>query len=66
MNFSISDKARAWMNSHIVEKHTRNGKETYGGAVGGRFTFTFVPTSIGTIATVKCACGDEFDDSDWY
>lgn len=31
------------------------------GAIGGRLTYSFTPTSIGTIATVKCACGYEID-----
>lgn len=31
------------------------------GAIGGRITYSFTPTSIGTIVTVTCACGHEMD-----
>jgi len=30
------------------------------GAIGGGRTYCFTPTSIGTIITVKCTCGEEF------
>jgi len=39
-----------------------------GGAIGGRLTFSFTPTSIGTFANVTCACGEKIeltDCSDW-
>lgn len=38
------------------------------GAIGGRMTFSFTPTSLGLIAKVKCACGAELDlthSEDW-
>lgn len=35
-----------------------------GGAIGGTFTYEFIPTSIGTIGTIKCACGDSFTFED--
>ena len=28
--------------------------------IGGRYTYSFTPTSIGIIGTVKCTCGKEF------
>lgn len=31
------------------------------GAIGGRLTFSFTPTSLGVIYKVKCACGKEKD-----
>ena len=34
------------------------------GAAGGRLTFSFVGTGIGTLVTVKCACGKEKDITD--
>ena len=47
-----------WERKHNLEKH---GSETvYYGAVGGGMTYIFVPTSIGTVCTVKCSCGEEF------
>ena len=30
-------------------------------AIGGRLTYIFNPTNLGTITTVKCACGAELD-----
>lgn len=38
------------------------------GAIGGRFTYQFTPTSLGAICKVKCACGKEIDvthSEDW-
>jgi hypothetical protein len=29
------------------------------GAIGGRFSYTFTPTTIGTIASLECACGEK-------
>ena len=47
-----------WERKHNLEKH---GSETvYYGAIGGGMTYIFVPTSIGTVCTVKCLCGEEF------
>lgn len=40
----------------------------HSGAIGGRLTFCFTPTSLGEIVRVKCACGEECvlnDFSDW-
>lgn len=31
----------------------------YSGAIGGRLTYTFTPTSLATIAKVHCACHPE-------
>lgn len=46
-----------WVEKHTQEKHNGN---TYSGAIGGRYTYEFTPTSIGTIGIIKCSCGDEF------
>lgn len=35
------------------------------GAIGGRFTFSFTPTSIGQIETVHCACGEKINVTDY-
>lgn len=50
-------KIHEWMDEHIEEKH--NGSR-YAGAIGGRFAYEFIPTSIGDIGYVKCSCGDKF------
>lgn len=46
-----------WKKKHIEEKH--NG-DSYAGAIGGRYKYIFVPTSIGTIGSIKCSCGETF------
>lgn len=55
--FPISEEEHAqiksWMNNH-------NKYHSDSGAIGGGYTYCFIPTSIGTIGTVKCACGAEF------
>lgn len=33
-------------------------------AIGGRLTFSFTPTGIGTFSTVKCICGETCNLSD--
>jgi len=34
------------------------------GAIGGRLTFSFTPTGLGTAIKVQCVCGDEKDCTD--
>lgn len=59
--FSITKEEKEaitkWKMEHIKNKHNNNH---YAGAIGGRFSYTFIPTSIGTIGTIKCSCGEEF------
>jgi len=61
MNFDTSKEEdiqiEKWQKKHIKKKHRNN---TYSGAIGGRWTYEFVPTSLGDIGTIKCNCGDEF------
>lgn len=60
-DFSISREEKnaieEWKRKHINEKHNGN---SYYGAIGGRFTYEFVPTSLGDIGSIRCSCGDEF------
>ena len=35
------------------------------GAIGGKITFSFTPTDLGTVVKVKCACGFEVDLTDY-
>lgn len=62
--FPISEEEqksiREWMDKHDEEVHharTLGDKLKLGGCCGGRYTYKFTPTSIGTIGTVKCSCG---------
>lgn len=51
-----SEAIAKWTNSHDEQVH--NNKLS--GAIGGRYKYTFIPTSIGTYASVFCTCGAEF------
>lgn len=53
------DLLQEWLKKHNEECPYASPKRQ--GAIGGRLTYMFTPTSIGTIATVKCACGEEID-----
>ena len=69
--FPISEEEqksiREWVDKHDKEVHharTLGDKLKLGGCCGGRYSYHFVPTSIGTIGTVKCSCGAEFTFQD--
>ena len=65
VNADQVEKIREWKEQHEKEKHNGN---SYAGAIGGRYTYEFTPTSIGEFGRIKCSCGDyfDFDDgSDW-
>lgn len=60
--FPISEeddkKIFEWQKEHELKKH---GGKMRKGAIGGAYTYIFIPTSIGTIGTIKCSCGEKFD-----
>ena len=39
--------------------------ESPAGAIGGRLSYQFTPTGLGTAITVKCACGEEENLTDY-
>lgn len=51
-----------WIHNHMKEKHSAALEDPAcgAGAIGGRFKYEFLPTSIGTIGTIKCSCGDSY------
>ena len=51
-----------WKEKHDREVHgLTECNERIGGAIGGRYTFEFIPTTIGIIGTIKCgSCGEKF------
>lgn len=60
-------KIEEWKNKHEQENHglkTLKEKNSFGGAIGGTYTYEFIPTSIGVIGIIKCSCGEEFTFSD--
>ena len=62
------DKAiRKWQETHLREKHPEALEDpSYFGAIGGNWTYKFIPTSIGTIGEVKCSCGEKYCFSDLF
>ena len=55
------EKINAWINKHEKEKHPRPEKSfPRGGAIGGCYSYHFVPTSIGVFGSIKCNCGEKF------
>lgn len=52
-----NNEINKWIDKHINEKH---GGSHYAGAIGGRFTYKFIPTSIGEIGEIVCSCGESF------
>lgn len=68
--FSLSKEQREaiskWMKEHDQAKHIAPGeKHRYSGAIGGAYTWEFTPTSLGVVVTVRCACEESIDVSDY-
>ena len=58
-SFCVSDKE--WKRIKKWQKtHEKACAASESGAIGGRYSYIFLPTSIGIIGTVKCVCGKEF------
>lgn len=56
-------KIKYWIREHMADRHRSVSEDdiTYGaGAIGGRFSYEFIPTGIGTIGTIKCSCGESY------
>lgn len=53
------EKFKEWNMSHHCEL------KEYSGAIGGRLTFSFTPTSLGLITKVSCGCGEEINLTDF-
>lgn len=51
----------AWQQYHIKKKH---GGRQLCGVSGGRFSYEFCPTAMGTFGTCKCMCGEYFHFQD--
>lgn len=60
-NFNISKeelaKINTWKEKHVKKKHDGS---YYAGAIGGMFTYQFIPTSIGDIGEIICSCGEKY------
>lgn len=51
------EKIKEWQRKHDKEVHGVTNVT----AIGGKYTYEFIPTSIGTFGSVKCTCGAKFD-----
>ena len=64
--FYLTDDEREsiseWQRRHANEFHGAEGADMriHSGAIGGAWTYSFLPTSIGVIGTVRCFCGEKF------
>ncbi len=59
-------KMGVWLQDH--DKVCQYALPENSGAIGGRITFCFTPTSLGTTIQIRCACGGTAnltDYSDW-
>jgi hypothetical protein len=66
LSIQQKDAASKWMHGHDKARHIRPGKtHRYSGAIGGAYTWCFTPTSLGTVVTVECSCGEKLDVSDY-
>ena len=66
--FTLSDVEQERAHKWLAEHTCLFTKEHSTGASGGRISYIFTPTSLGTCIQVKCACGadiDITDISDW-
>ena len=53
-----------WKKKHEEEVHglhTLEDKLRANGTIGGMYSYSFIPTSIGTSGKIKCFCGAEFE-----
>lgn len=66
--FPITEKEEAaieeWKKKHDEEVHgftTDRMRLRAEGCSGGRYSYKFIPTAIGTSGVIKCSCGAEFE-----
>ncbi len=64
IEFSLDEEqtqvAEQWICSHECELESNSG-ELARPAVGAGITYKFIPTSIGLVVVIDCACGEYVD-----
>ncbi len=70
VGFKLDDGERERLNTWLTKhnKKCKFNKPEFCGAIGGRLTYMFTPTSLGILVKVKCACEETIDltdVSDW-
>ena len=58
LNLEQSERVIRWSHDHDCSI-------TNTGAIGGKITFQFTPTNLGTVEKAICACGKELDVTDY-
>jgi len=73
MNFDLTSdqwkQFNEWKNKHddvckFSPRNNRGNPSSPTGAIGGRFTYEFTPTGLGTCVWVSCLCGEKVDLTD--
>lgn len=64
MSFDLSGEQRKQV-EEWRSLHQQECPITYGGAIGGKYTWQFTPTSLGIVIKIVCACGGSVDVSDY-
>lgn len=64
MNFSLDEEQESLLRVWLAEMEGRYGDKYYG-AIGGAFTYSFTPTSLGVIVKVTHVDGGEIDLTDY-
>lgn len=59
----MGEKIDTWLKEH--NKTCRFASRLSQGAAGGRLTYSFTDTSLGRVTKVSCACGGEFNPTDY-
>lgn len=59
MKFSISDPDDLKKLSDFVSKHNISCRKKFPDVSGAMYEYSFLPTALGTLCTVKCPCGKE-------
>jgi len=60
--FVISDEDNELIEHWVVDHECSLQSH---GAIGGRISYEFTPTGLGVVTQAKCACGMEFDVTDY-
>lgn len=63
--FDIVGKEAETLHNWLTEHDKTCSVKHNQGAIGGRLSYCFTPTSLGIITVVKCACGEEIDISEY-
>lgn len=65
ITFTLDDaqeaRIKCWQRNHLCRFRDPETGERRGGTFGDLETYSFTPTSVGTVEKVTCACGSAID-----